>query len=275
MDLLRWCLVIGFISSICASNSPYASVTFSDQVSNYYGDLPSKNLTGQALKTALNQLISSNVKVLSYDQIWKAFDATDEYTNQLDCTADQIEDIYSAKCWTDAQECGNYPQEGDCFNREHFWPKSWWSGSKIPSYTDIHHIFPADGYVNNQRSNMPLGTVSRSSITFNSTNGCLIGACENKTGLTCFEPTDKFKGHAARVYFYMSTRYENVFTCCDEPGVNNADIKPWMETVLREWNRSFPVGVTEKTRNDKIFAIQQNRNPFTDYPHWVEDISNF
>ncbi len=94
-----------FLSLISAS----LAVTFSDPtLAAYYKDVASSNLVGQPLKTALSKLISSDVTVLSYDQIWKAFDAIDEYSNGIGCSPDQIEDVYSSKCWKDQQECGNY-----------------------------------------------------------------------------------------------------------------------------------------------------------------------
>ncbi len=46
---------------------------------------------------------------------------------------------YSTVCWTPDDRCGNYRQEGDCFNREHSLPKSWWgSDSKSKAYSDLY-----------------------------------------------------------------------------------------------------------------------------------------
>ena len=73
------------------------------------------------------------------------------------------------------KQCGNYKQEGDCYNREHSWPKSWWGGFSEGqnAQTDLFHLYPTDGYVNNLRANLPMGNVK--DATYTSTNGCKIG----------------------------------------------------------------------------------------------------
>lgn len=53
-------------------------------------------------------------------------------------------------------QCGNYQKIGDCYNREHSFPKSWFSKAS-PMVSDAFHIYPTDGKVNGQRSNYPYG----------------------------------------------------------------------------------------------------------------------
>mgnify|MGYP005993229323 CR=1 FL=1 len=142
------------------------------------------------------------------------------------------------RCWEyDVEQCGNYKTEGDCYNREHSWPKSWWGGSSDNeyAYTDLHHIFPSDGYDNSRRSNYPYGNVIPGTETYTTDNGCSLGTCTTfELGdVTCWELTDSLKGDLARGYFYMSTRYENEFFCCEEEGVDDAGIREWMEFTLR------------------------------------------
>ena len=50
-------------------------------------------------------------------------------------------------------QAGNYKQEGDVYNREHSFPNSWFGGktNTQPMFTDLHHLYPTDGYVNNKR----------------------------------------------------------------------------------------------------------------------------
>jgi len=154
-------------------------------------------------------------------------------------------------------------------------PKSWWGGSEsIAAYTDIVHLYPTDGYVNGRRSDFTFGVVGQ--ISYQSSSGCLVGKCDasQNEGFSgnCFEPDDGFKGEAARVYFYMATRYQSSFTCCDEDGVNKAQLKDWLEDLLKSWNRAFPPDAAELQRNDRIYSNQGNRNPFVDYPEWVDRI---
>ncbi|MEI8087518.1 MAG: endonuclease, partial [Paludibacter sp.] len=49
-------------------------------------------------------------------------------------------------------------------------------------------------------------------------------------------------------------------------------LKPWAIQLLLHWHRQDPVSEKELTRVEKVFAIQQNRNPFIDYPQLVEYI---
>ena len=68
---------------------------------------------------------------------------------------------------------------GDCVNREHIWPKSWFGGFDYGknAQTDLFELWPSDGYVNGLRGNLPLGLVIESSVTYKSTNGCrLVGS---------------------------------------------------------------------------------------------------
>ena len=64
---------------------------------------------------------------------------------------------YSFQFVTD--QCGTYSGEGDCFNREHTFPQSWFN-SGMPMSTDVFHIYPADAWVNQKRANWPYAPVN-------------------------------------------------------------------------------------------------------------------
>ena len=156
----------------------------------------------------------------SYNQVWRDLLDLDEYTPKDDkcewcCAAGELTEAYSEKCWRPGQEqCGVYEAEGDCYNREHTWPHSWWGQYYNDAFTDLHAIFPTDGYMNNRRGKSPLGVVDRQHVYYNSLNGSMLGACDPHYRRdyhvphldNCFEPPDVHKGRLARVYFYMSLR---------------------------------------------------------------------
>jgi endonuclease I len=257
----------------------------SSAAADYYANID-PNAEDNVLKQQLKDLINPHT-VLTYDDVWIAFKDVDIYLPRYPCNQNNptfIPDVYSTYCWnpdvtTQGGKCGNYKQEGDCFNREHLWPKSWFGGFDYGAncQTDLFELWPSDGYVNGLRGNYPFGNVDPKTVTYKSTSGCLIGKCNN-TGYTgsCFEPEDQMKGDFARSYFYISTAYWKEWTCCDTEGTSKSDIKPWMETILRQWHYFDPVDELERNRNEVIYSKwQHNRNPFIDHPEWVDQISDF
>jgi endonuclease I len=167
-------------------------------------------------------------------------------------------------------QCGNYGGEGDCYNREHSFPKSWFNDA-APMVTDLFHIYPTDGYVNGMRSNYPFGEVG--SATWTSTNGSKVGSCvfPGYSGIV-FEPIDEYKGDFARSYFYMLTRYLDVASSWSSPMLSGGNFSSWAEDLLIQWHEADPVSDKEVDRNNEVHDIQSNRNPFIDHAEWVAAI---
>ena len=238
----------------------------------YFSDI-GPGLDGIGLVAALHNKLAGDHVSVSFDGLWTIYETLD--TGRGGCEG--ISDFYSSKCWAASEACGIFSQEGDCFNREHSWPKSWWGGGTGPDqHEDLVAVIPADGYVNGLRADDPLGDVI--SANYTSSNGSQRGICNvagTEPGSKCFEPPDRLKGDFARIYFYMAVRYEGAFPCCDELAVQGADILPWQETMLRQWHAADPVDLDERERNERLFAIQKNRNPFVDFPEYVERITDF
>ncbi|MCX6270451.1 MAG: endonuclease [Bacteroidetes bacterium] len=258
--------VITTLVSVCA----VFQLSYSQIPPGYYND--ASGLYGQSLELALHNIID-NQTVVSYSSIWNYFQQTDKKPDNK--VWDPYSDVpggtppYEFTFITD--QCGGYTQEGDCYNREHSWPVSWF-GDIAPMNTDLFHIYPTDGYVNNKRSNFPLGEVTNA--TWTSQNGSKLGNCSfpGYTG-TVFEPLDSFKGDFARTYFYMSVRYYT--QDAGWPGsdmTNGSQLEPWAQTMMLQWNTQDPVSQKETDRNDAVFLIQGNRNPFIDNPQWAVDI---
>ncbi len=229
----------------------------------YYDDASGK--TGTELRQALHDIIDNHTSI-SYSQIWNAFWSTDNKGNGV------VWDMYSDGAGytynLGSDECGSYSGEGTCYNREHSWPQSWFNDQTKPR-TDLHHIFPTDGYVNAQRSNHPFGEVQNASWT--SQNGSKLGSCRTSgySG-TVFEPIDEYKGDFARAYFYMSTRYYGEDSNWGSSSMTNkAEILPWAMTMLLRWSDNDPVSQKEIDRNNAVYGIQGNRNPFIDHPEYA------
>ena len=241
------------------------------QPSGYYNT--AANLNGTPLKLALHNIID-NHNSLGYSNLWDHFDETD-----LRPGTNKIWDIYSdipggtpPYLYTfNSDKCGQYDSESDCYNREHTWPQSYFSNQE-PMLSDLFHIYPTDGFVNGKRSNDPYGEVGNASYT--SQNGSKSGN-SNFAGFsgTVFEPRDEFKGDLARTYFYMATRYyneDNNFT--DWTMANGANLTPYAIALLLSWHHQDTVSQKEKNRNNAIYNLQNNRNPFIDHPEYADCI---
>ena len=236
----------------------------------YYN--PAAGKTGTALQQALHDIIDNHTSV-SYTSLWTHFKTTDKKPNGK--VWDMYSDIpggtppYEFTFVND--QCGNYSGESDCYNREHSWPKSWFNDN-LPMNTDMFHLVPTDGYVNGKRSNYPFGEVG--TATWTSQNGSKVGNCSTPgyTGVV-FEPRDEYKGDFARNYFYMATRYYNEDSGWPGSGmVTGSQFKPWAKAMLLIWAQTDPVSQKEIDRNNAIYNIQNNRNPFIDHPEYAVSI---
>ena len=239
--------------------------------SDYYDS--ANGLSGNQLKVALHNIIKGHTSI-SYAQLWNAFWSTDNKGNGV------VWDMYSDKpngtppyiYYLGTNQCGNYSGEGDCYNREHSWPSSWFNDQSTPR-TDLHHIFPTDGYVNNRRSNYAFGEVGSASWT--SRNGSKLGTCKTSgfSG-TAFEPIDEYKGDFARAIMYMSVRYYSEDGSWGSSDMTTkSEIKPWAIQMLMRWNEQDPVSQKEIDRNNVIYNdYQHNRNPFVDHPEYARMI---
>ncbi|QXP73188.1 endonuclease [Tenacibaculum sp. AHE15PA] len=130
-----------------------------------------------------------------------------------------------------------YPTQ--TFNTEHVYPQSKLSAED--AVTDLHHLRSCDDAINTQRSNFPFidGT-----------------GTYKKEGSTWF-PGDEWKGDIARMVFYLNVRYGETFE------------KVGSKELFLKWNKEDPVSDFERQRNNVIYDVQGNRNPFIDNPYLV------
>lgn len=259
MKLLSF--VLSTLCGVCVAQIP----------PGYYN--PATGLSGNALKTALHNIIK-NHNSISYNSLWTAYKKTDMKSNG------KVWDIYSDipagtppyQFTFVTDQCGNYSTEGDCYNREHSWPQSWFNSVNGP-VSDLFHIYPTDGKVNGVRNNFPYGNVA--TATWTSLNGGKLGLCSDPGfSQTAFEPIDAYKGDLARSYFYMSTRYYTEDAgWTSSVATNKSTILPWEVNVLLQWHHQDPVSAKEIARNDSIYyKFQNNRNPYIDHPEWADSI---
>lgn len=262
--MIRFYLVCFLVFQFLYSNS---------QIPNgYYNS--AQGLTGVPLKQALHNIIKNHYSV-SYSALWSYFQQTDKKPNGKvwDMYSDKPNGTLPYEYTFSTDQCGSYSGEGSCYNREHSWPQSWFN-SNSPMTSDLFHLYPTDGYVNGKHGDNPFGNVG--SVTWTSLNGSKLGYCNypGYSGLV-FEPIDEYKGDFARSFFYMSVRYyteDGSWQTNDM--VTKSEINEWALKNLYEWHLADTVSQKEIDRNNKVYGIQNNRNPFIDHPEFVEMVWN-
>lgn len=240
----------------------FACQMASAQVPNgYYGSIDGKKYT--SLKSSLQGIIAKHT-VLSYNSLWDYYPSTYYVTGK----PEQVLDMYSAVVTL-------YSNHGS-LNKEHTVPKSWWGGnSSCHCYSDLYNVIPSESKANSAKSNYPLGII-KGTPTFN--NGITKVGPSGVSGYSgsVFEPCDKYKGDFARIYFYVATCYSEALW--DNNGAkamtNKSDLtlQSWIIPLLVKWNDDDPVDADEILRNNNIYDVQGNRNPFIDYPELVDYI---
>jgi len=145
------------------------------------------------------------------------------------------------------------------FNAEHIVPQSWFIGRE-PMKGDLHHLFACEPSCNAVRSNFPyfdFPDYKPESPEETIKNHCGVAASD------LFEP-EFGKGTVSRAMLYFLVRYPK--------GIKKRFRSKINFNLLRNWNREFPPTLYEKHRNQAIFHIQGNRNPFIDFPELAETI---
>lgn len=147
-------------------------------------------------------------------------------------------------------------------NAEHTWPQSKFTNQHPISIqrSDLHALYPVTSRTNSSRSNHEFADINQ--ITHETCPEARKGRTHQDGDNLYFEPPDEHKGNVARALFYFAVRYE-------------MPISEIEEEALRRWHLLDPVDEFEVQRNEEIFKIQGNRNPFVDYPELIDFIDNF
>ena len=267
-------IILGLLLTFTAT----AAAQGPNESGKYYRQANGKS--GQELKTAMCHIIR-NPKVVGYGGLKEAY-----------CLTDVRPDGYLRDWYSNATQyvpgsnmSSNQKEEGMGYNREHLLPQSWFGKTVDPMYSDITHVVPSDARLNSQRNDNPFGEVTSNTAQVNSSKNDYsrwgapnpdLGA---PSGLTkVFEPNDKIKGDIARVYFYMITCYEDTLASWpwrqsrtatyvfDEEGTPYEPLQQWVMDMFMRWSELDPVDSIELARNEAVFRVQGNRNPYVDYP---------
>lgn len=201
----------------------------------YYDD--AEGLHGTSLMDALHDIINNGFSGVTYGEARYILDDTDEDPNN----PNNLILVYLGTSIN-----GNW-DSGSTWNREHLWPQSLLGVSAnngtVNSASDLYNLMPSNPGENSTRGNSPY----------------------SEMGLG-YEPRDEVKGDIARALFYMMIMYDELDLVNHSPGVHEM---AYLDELI-EWHLEDPVDDFEMNRLEVIYGAQHNRNPFVDYPHFVE-----
>ena len=241
-----------------------------DPPKNYYSSAIGKK--GDQLRIALHDIIDEH-RVIKYSS--KDFDTSDAISKLYSDPKNRnnVILIYSRR----SEAILNFGTSNG-WNREHIWPNSYGIDKRGPAYSDLHNLQPADASVNSSRSNKIYDFSDTKDSKFKKP-GHPEAKMTNKDS-DSWEPPAKVRGDIARAVFYMDLRYNG-----DNPNEKDLILTNDLSLIdsdnnffgklntLINWHFNDPVDEKESFRNDLIFSeYQKNRNPFVDFPDWVEEI---
>lgn len=229
-----------------------------EQIGNYYSSI---NTSSTTLAADLKALVNPHTMITYYNYLqtllnnFSLRDTADGKT-YVECQYSGHKEVFTGNfTWTDAD-----------FSREHVYAHSWMPGNPYNSpetapYTDQHNLFPVKMTgVNGARSNYPFGEVVTANHTY---LDCKRG--QNADGRIVFEPRDEVKGNIARALMYMAVTYNGTGGTWSFPSYISL-ILPYGQDpeIIRQWHFQDLPDAYEIARNEYVYSVQGNRNPFID-----------
>ena len=212
-------------------------------------------LWGEDLLLELRYIVNTDITRVSYGDARYILDESDQDPNNPANVLTIYDRQSVSGVWIGSQS-------SDTFNREHVWPNSRLGVASVEN----HHVNIASD-LHNLRAAIPSTNSSRSNKWYDVT-----------TTPTTYFPGDADKGDVARIILYMFMAYDGMqivdTITVDEATTNYKPEGRYMArfAILLEWHLADPVDDFERNRNEVIFGYQHNRNPFIDYPEFVEMI---
>jgi hypothetical protein len=225
-------------------------------IGNYYSSI---NSTAPTLVSDLSALINPHtfISYFNYKQtVMNQFEVCDTTNGQSFVTC----------VYTGENKVFNDPFDWTAtgYSREHTYCHSWMptfpcDNPEEPEYTDQHNLYPTNlANANSYRSNLPL-----MEITGNVLYTFLEGSVGYNGNQMCYEPRDAQKGNAARSIFYHATCY-NMQNNLNWGIAANQD-----QATLKTWHFADLPDSYEIARQEYIFSVQGNRNPYIDSVNFV------
>ena len=234
-------------------------VNAADEVTNYYSSIDF-NQTGLNLRSEVRDLITNTHKnYTTYSGLKDAFKTADADVNKNG----NIIWFYSGT----SVSFNGFGSGNGSTNREHVWPKN--AGKAFDAQSncgsDAHHLRPTEAQLNSTRSDNSFNEVATTQANIVRQNGSTKyeNLCYTAGGF--FYPGEGYRGATARILMYVQTRWGDKYNLrfVDSAGNNKTIGKI---STLMKWHLTEPVTEEEKRRNEAVYKIQGNRNPFIDHP---------
>lgn len=234
------------------------------QAADYYAPLDTSS-NGETFRSKLSDLITkTHTKLTSYDGLRDVFKTSDADPNK----SGNIIWFYSGTSVTFNGKFGST-------NREHVWPKKGgtaFDGDKERNVgSDAHHLRPAEQNLNSDRGSKQFGEVP--TIASNIVPQAGSTSYDNLCYLqgNYFYPGKGYRGATARILMYVETRWGDNYNLNFVIGAGDCKTIGDIETLMK-WHYQEPPTAEEIRRNEAVFKIQGNRNPFIDHPEFATKI---
>lgn len=243
------------------------SSTTSYYSGNYYNSIDT-SLRGDDFRDKLANLITTtHANYTSYAGLANAFKTTDAVPNK----SGYITWFYTG---TEVKFSG-FGGSGGQTNREHVWPKDGGSAFSETSEcgSDAHHLRPTECNLNSARGSKSFGEVEQSTqnvVNQNKSASYGDGTADSLcyTSGSFFYPAAGYRGATARILMYVQTRWGNKFNLQFVDGAGHSKTIGDFKTLMK-WHLEELPTQEEINRNQAVYEIQGNRNPFIDHPEYA------
>lgn len=256
------------------SNLSYA-VDGATESDDYYANVEAldDNVTGTAFRSQLATLIGPTSSGGTHSTL-----TTWDGLKNVYKLSDSSQEGYVTWFFTGtiASYNGNMGSGTGLTNREHVWPKKGgdaYEDQKSNVGSDAHHLRPVEGTFNSSHNDSQFDEVEEIVSNIIAENGTTnySNLCYESNG--SFMPGVGYRGATARILMYVQTRWGDTYGLKFTTETNSSNPKLIGNiATLMKWHLEEPVTEEEKLRNEEVYKIQGNRNPFIDHPEYAARI---
>lgn len=246
-----------------ASDGVFAAET----ASGYYASLENETSNGAAFRTKLAQILKETHKYkTTYNELRNIYKVADKDPNK----SGNIIWFYTG---TSVAFSGDFGNGYNGTNREHVWPKAGGKAfdEKSNAGSDAHHLRPCNANLNSKRGSCGYDEVPQIPSNIVEENGSTSYGNLCYLANETFYPGEGYRGATARILMYVQTRWGTEHSLKFVDGQGSVKTIGSISTLMK-WHLEEPPTEEEYRRNEEVYKIQGNRNPFIDHPEYASRI---